>query len=401
MSGTSAYGTACENVQVFQTNRDGNWEIYRLGNITGQPDSTENVSQSYGQDISPSQSPDARWIAFSSNRDGNWEVYVAPVNGRAEQSQRITYNTTAIDTDPMWGPNNHLVYESTRDGNWEIYIVDLLTGLETRLTDNPGSDINPSWSTDGSKILFQSDRGGFWQIYELDLNTAHIRALGDGMHIELDPQYSPDGKHILFRSYRRSNHSTLYMMNADGSGLKIISDFRAESLNASWAPDGSRIAYQSDQDGDLDVYVFEIRSGRTRQLTDNTIADYAPTWVCGGSLLLFTSEIKGNADIFSAAASNINDPPIRVESRAQNLTNTPYEDIYPVGAPAENNAASEGILTSRFSETARDTRFPTLKMASGQIDPTLPRPLPWRPISGGAPAAEAPLYWKREDFPVH
>ncbi|MEL6527728.1 MAG: DPP IV N-terminal domain-containing protein, partial [Chloroflexota bacterium] len=299
----------CVPFIFYHTNRTGDWEVFRLDTAVDadlQPEDTEdiNLTQAEGYtDMAPSRSPNAEWIAYTSNRDGNWEIYVARTDG--SEQRRITHNQIATDTDPIWGPNNWIVYESTRDGNWELYILDVLTGEEYRLTENAANDINATWAPSGDKLVFQSDRSGMWQLYEANLRTGMIRLLSDGTGNDLDPQYATDGDAILFRSYRgaANDKSVFYLMDMDGNIITQVSDENGNATNASWSPDADIIAYQTDLNGDLDIYIYDVASTQTRQLTDNDVDDYAPTWLCNSSHVIFTSEIDGDPNIYQADAS--------------------------------------------------------------------------------------------------
>ena len=144
--------------------------------------------------------------------------------------------------------------------------------------------------------------------------------------------------------YRDGSESVLYIMDAAGTNLVPVSDLSGDATNHSWSPNDTLIAYQSDLDGDLDVYVYEVGSGITRQLTDNDIPDYAPSWQCSSTRLLFTSDINGNPDIFDADALPISQPGIEVDEEAIQLTVVEHDDVYPLGAPLEENASREGQL---------------------------------------------------------
>jgi Tol biopolymer transport system component/archaellum component FlaF (FlaF/FlaG flagellin family) len=348
----------CPPWLVYHTDQTGNWEIFRLDGVDTVQRKTLNVNLSHGEgpgidDMAPGRSPNGEWIVFTSNRDGNWEIYVAPTNGDASQVRRLTYNHVAIDTDPIWGPTNYVAYESTRDGNWEIYMMDMATGREYRITDSPASDINPFWSSDGSRLVFQSNRDGIWQIYELNLDTFKVTRLSDSQGNDLDPQYSFDGTRIAFRSYRDGASSGIYVMNADGTNPQPISALDGDATNHAWSPDDQFIAYQSDRDGDLDIYIYAVATGKTRQLTDNAIPDYAPMWKCDSETVVFTSDITGNPDIFAADALPVDAGPVDLLEDGNQMTFGTSEDIYPEGMPPEENASREGRLppvTNRIGE---------------------------------------------------
>ncbi|GIK64512.1 MAG: hypothetical protein BroJett018_23060 [Chloroflexota bacterium] len=367
-------GYQCVTFQVYHTNRTGDWEIFRLGDYPGQPDANPNLSRGEGEgvdDVAPSRSPNGEWIAFASNRDGNWELYVSRTDG--SELHRVTFNSVAIDTDPAWGPNNTLVFETTRDGNWELYLLDLSTGVEMRLTDDAAADINPFWSPDGAKLVFQSDRSGKWQIYELNLATMETILLSDGQGEDVDPAYSAKGDRIAFRSTREgSTNAIIFVMDANGGTPVTISDVAGDATNHTWSTDDTLIAYQSNLDGDLDVYVYDFGSGTTRQITDNVIADYAPTWVCGTNELIFTSDVMGNPDIFETNALPIDAPAIKVEEVALQLTDEPADDVYPQSFPAEENASREGKVPAASMEgiPSIQTDYLHPELAVTPIDPT-------------------------------
>ena len=378
-----ACSALCVNWMLYHTNQTGDWEIFRLGDMEGSINA--NLSQGEGaNDIAPTRSPNAEWVVFASDRDDNWELYLAPSNGDSSLIRRLTFNTIAIDTDPVWGPGNYVVFESTRSGNWDLYLMDMTNGRVRQITDNEASDINAYWSPDGSKLIFQSDRSGQWQIYELDLGTLEVKLLSDGQGIDLDPQFSNGGSQIAFRSYRDGSDSVLHLMNADGSNVHAISDLEGDATDHSWSPDDTLIAYQSDLDGDLDIYVYEVGTGETRKLTDNDIPDYAPTWQCSTTRVVFTSDIAGNPDIYDAEALPITAPPIEVDEEAIQLTFALEDDIYPEGAPLEENASREGQLPN-VDPLGQQTIFLEPDVSLTDIDLSLElSESEWTPIEGCA-----------------
>lgn len=348
-------GFGCPTFRLYHTDETGDWEIFRLDSANEDTETTQRENLSLGEgegvdDMAPSISPNDEWIVFTSNRatvsgePENWEIYVAPTGGgNPDAVERVTYNTTAIDTDPVWGPNNWVVFETNRNGNWDLYAIDMATGIEYQLTDDPADDINPFWSPDGQRLAFQSGRTGEWQIFELDLLSEGVRQLSDDTGIDVDPMYSFDGTRIAFRSYSdEDGESRIGMMNANGSERRFITTADENATNHTWSPDDALIAFQSDLDGDLDIYVYEVGTETTRQLSDNDIPDYAPTWRCAGEVVTFTSDIAGNPDIYEEEARPIEAPPVLVEEDADQLTFEVFDDIYPQITPPEENASREG-----------------------------------------------------------
>jgi len=340
-------GAVCPEWFVYHTNQTGDWEIFRYGDLPGNPGADANLSKGIGEgvyDIGPTRSPDSGWIAFASNRDGNWEIYVATTDG--EFQQRVTNNTRAIDYDPVWSPTGErIVFESSRDGNWELYSVNVSTGEQTRLTNNPANDLNAFWSPDGTRLVFESDRDGQWQVYELDLATLAVKRLSDGTANDQEPSYSFDGKRVAFRS-DRSGTTGVYVMNADGSDVQPISDPAGRATLPVWAPDDSLLAYQSDLNGQLDIYVYEFSSGATRRVTENAAPNYAPTWYCDAPQLILTSDVTGDSNLFTTPALPIDAAPVALTGDATQLTDQTLADQHPQNSPSEEDASRERSVTA-------------------------------------------------------
>jgi Tol biopolymer transport system component len=363
----------CPDWLLYHTNQTGDWEVFRLGlteelvsqivngdpNISQGPDST---------DLAPSRAPDGTWVAFASNRTGNWEIFIANVLDPANTVIQITDNDSAIDLDPVWSPDGrYIAYESTVDGQWEIRLVDLMTGEKYRLTDNPANDINPFWSADGTKLLFQSDRyisesgERLWQVYELDLSNGfsnptvtYVEGQPEGDNH--DPQYSDDGTVIAFRSYvddSAGRESAIYII-VNGEDAIRVSDLGGLATNHAISPNSQLIAYQSNvENGINDIYVYEIATGLTRLITDNTedyagIQDFAPTWYCNSTTLIFVSNValvEGGVNannIYQTEALPMDAPALEVDNEASPLTATEDNDRDPQNSPSEENASRAG-----------------------------------------------------------
>ncbi len=72
---------------------------------------------------------------------------------------------------------------------------------------------------------------------------------------DVTPAWSPDGRRITFASERDGNLE-IYVMNADGSGVNRLTYNGARDLFPAWSPDGRHIAFHSNRDGRMDIYVM-------------------------------------------------------------------------------------------------------------------------------------------------
>ena len=117
---------------------------------------------------SPAWSPDGHWIAFETNRDGNWEVYVMDNNGA---NLRNLSQNEADDKEPAWSPDGtQIAFSSLRDGNFELYVMEVATGAVTRLTYECARDHNPDWRRGAETDLALPPAAGALATVTSDLN---------------------------------------------------------------------------------------------------------------------------------------------------------------------------------------------------------------------------------------
>src|SRR5579859_7782260 len=303
----------CQDWVIYHTNQTSQWELFRSG-VPGQSGTDINLTHSGGDNVNnvePSLSPDRQWMAYASNRDGTWQIYAASTDGK--QNVAVTTDAEQINVSPIWSPDGSaLIYESARNGSWNLYRFNVQTGQEDQITDSPSSDIDAYWSPDSQYIIFDSQRSGLWQIYKLDLASTQVKALTQDGGNDYNPIVSPDGKLIVFRAYTSDNpkDSVLYVMNVDGTNAHPVSDPKSNATAQIWSPDGSLLAYQSDKNGLSDIYVYQLSSGKTRQVTrslDNA-AHYAPTWSCDGKSIIFTSDVTQSPNLYSVPALPMDAP---------------------------------------------------------------------------------------------
>lgn len=120
-----------------------------------------NLTHSAWDEVQPSWSPDGTLIAFMSSRAGNPQIHVIGSDGSGER--RLTM-AGAYNTAPRFGPNGRIVFTGMDDFVNDIFVVDM-EGNIARLTQDQGSNKDPSWSPDGRHVVFLSKRTGGWKVW--------------------------------------------------------------------------------------------------------------------------------------------------------------------------------------------------------------------------------------------
>src|SRR5205814_9520420 len=97
---------------------------------------------------------------------------------------------------------------------------------------------------------------------------------------------------IAFDSNRDGNFE-IYVMNADGSGQRRLTRNPAKDVSPAWSPDGRRIAFARDRGStkpSSDIYVMNADGSRLRRLTRSPANDVSPAWSPNGRKIVFVSD---------------------------------------------------------------------------------------------------------------
>ena len=243
-------------------------------------------------------SPDGGRFAFTSILDpGYFEIHVARADGT--RIRRITVTGDVHDAGPAWFPrgdklafvSDRVASDPTTFGPFDIYVTRLRPPFELfNVTNNPGNDCGcyepafifaaPSVSPDGKRIAFTSDvaETDNFDVYVINRDGTGLRRLTTEPGIDAEPDWSPAGHTIAFNS-DRDGDAELYLMRPDGGGVaQVTRNEEVQDIHPDWSPDGRRFAFTSDASGNNDIWVIDTDGEDARQLTADPAVDERPAW---------------------------------------------------------------------------------------------------------------------------
>jgi len=171
------------------------------------------------------------------------------------------------------------------------------------------------------KIVFNSNRFPDGGMLTMELGLFTVQTLSpDGS----EAQWSPDGSRIVFDNNVDGNPE-IYVMNADGSGRTRITNNPAADGYPAWSPDG-RIVFSSERNGGGQIFVMNADGTNVIALTNNLGGNnFGPSWSPSGNKIAFTSaRDAGNLEIYVMNADGTNQT---------NVTNDVQRDYDPSWSP--------------------------------------------------------------------
>ncbi len=160
----------------------------------------------------------------------------------------------------------------------DIWVIDLDRGVPDRLTLDPGDDINPVWSHDGSRVAFTTFRNGNADVFVKNANGvgAEEPLLDSGSHEQIEA-WSNDGKFIAYE-LGDDAFRDLYVKptDAEGEAFAVVTG-RFRKGEAQFSPNGKWLAYITDESNTYEVYVMSFPDGTERRRV-STAGGGQPRW---------------------------------------------------------------------------------------------------------------------------
>src|SRR6266705_2979632 len=239
--------------------------------------------------LAPALSPDGRDIAYFSERNSFFvDLYLADAEtGRVKRRLvKSTLNSNFeslrfINSAGSFSPDGrYFAIAAKHKDRDDLVILDVKRDREVRRIAIPLNGLTtPAWSPDGKQLVFTGYDGGLSDLFIVNADGSDLRRLTNDKYADLQPSWSPDGKTIAFTTDRDGETDfsllkfgnmriALYHLDDGRIGLLRHMD-DGKNINPGWAPDGRSLAFVSDRgDGISNIFLYDFTDSNIYQLTD-------------------------------------------------------------------------------------------------------------------------------------
>lgn len=225
---------------------------------------------------SPAWSPDGKWIAYTSDYYGDeqWDIFL--VSPKTGQVVNVTNTREISEENPVWSPDGrYLAYtvKPRTSSVFEIDVYDTVLRDVKHLTTGTAADLfnfSPIWSKDG-KFIFYSQaqaKGTNSNILMIEVADATSTLLTphEGEKTYWANDASPDGKYLLITSNSGNGYDNPGLLEIASRKIHWLTDEKWEISGANFSPDGRSLVYTANIDGNTDMYLYDMVSGKNNAL---------------------------------------------------------------------------------------------------------------------------------------
>ena len=258
---------------VFVTNISGRNNLWTVPAEGGWP---TQLTISDQRQMAPAWSPDGKWIAYMSDYDGDeqWDIFlVSPKDGRVVN---LTRTREVAEENPRWSPDGRYLAYTVKPKTSSVYEIDvydtLMRDVKHITTGTPADKLNsnPLWAHDGKWIAYTQEqaKGTDSNIFiaEVASGQSTLVTPHDGEQIFTANDISPDGKTLLITSNAANGYDNVGLLTIATKKISWLTKDKWEIRGANFSPDGKYVTWTANVEGNTDIYLHDLATGKTAAL---------------------------------------------------------------------------------------------------------------------------------------
>jgi dipeptidyl aminopeptidase/acylaminoacyl peptidase len=262
-----------------------------------------------GYDSEPDWSPDGRHVLYTSYRNDALELWVLDVQGGGAHA--LVANG-AVNLDARWSPDgSRIAYVSTAfHGRFHVFVLGISDGKpageSVRITEDKDSGLpryyyskfdqylSPTWSPDGRELILVSNRGDVWgsgDLWRMSPEPGATMRLvrKEETNWKAHPDWARGGRRVVYSSYLGRQHNQIWLTTAEGGDPFELTYCDCDHTRPRWSPDGRRIAFVTNEEGNVSLRVVSVPGGALEPVVAATRRYLHPQ----GSLALTVTDAAG------------------------------------------------------------------------------------------------------------
>jgi len=258
---------------VFTTNMTGRFNLWRVSTSGGWP---IQLLQSEDRQSGAVWSPDKKWIVFEQDFGGSELYDLFAVSSDGAEVINITNTPEVSESNPHWSPDGSMLamsYRPKTSSTTDIALLDWKTKKVRKLTDEQTKNrewYTSIWSADGRTIYANRVNAGSTDsdVYRIDVATGKLENLTphQGNVIYSVSSVSPDSHTLLISSNENDGYENVALLDVNSKQRTWVTNVKWEAKAGDFSPDGKSFTYTLNADGRTDTYLVDVESKRTARL---------------------------------------------------------------------------------------------------------------------------------------